>query len=242
MSDNDLQLAWANDLVEAARAGRLTRRDVLRKATVFGLSLPLISAVLSACGSDGGSSVGAADTAAGTGTTTAASGAPSSGKRGGVLSVGALTPSTAVDPVAGFDGASIAVFQLVNEYLIWLNPDFTLRPQLAEKWAPEADGKRWTVTLREGVTFSDGTKLDAATVKASFDRLLDPSSKSAALSAFNTVLEQGGVSVKDPSTVVFDLARPYADFPYLISAGTYNAVILKPDYAGKYTDLSLIHI
>ena len=41
-----------------------------------------------------------------------------------------------VDPVTGFDGAAIAIFQLTNEYLIWLNPDLTLRPVLAESWAP----------------------------------------------------------------------------------------------------------
>jgi peptide/nickel transport system substrate-binding protein len=261
MPDNDLQRRWAGELTELARAGRISRRDVLRKGSIFGLSIPLLASVLAACGDDddGGSgttapasdgttspaTTGGATTTADATTSTAAgaessiapaTSGPAGGRAGGTLNVGALTPSTEVDPVTGFDGASIAVFQLTHEYLIWLNPDFTLRPQLAESWQPEEEGKKWVVKIRQGVTFSDGTPLDADTVKASFDRLLNPDSGSAALSAFKGVLEAGGVTVQDPATVVFNLARPYADFPYLISANTYNSVILPKDYTGPYAD------
>jgi len=244
MSDNELQRQWAAELATLARSGRISRRDVIRKASVFGLSVPLVASLLAACGSDGEASSatdGGTTPAAGTnalGGTTAPEGtaAPSAGGKGGILTVGALTPSTEVDPVTGFDGAAIAIFQLTHEYLIWLNPDFTLRPQLAESWTPDDNGQLWTVALRQGVTFSDGTPLDAETVKASFDRLLSPDSESAALSAFKGVLEAGGVTAKDASTVVFQLARPYADFPYLISANTYNAVILPKDYTAPYAD------
>ncbi|MEV7149265.1 ABC transporter substrate-binding protein [Streptomyces sp. NPDC093084] len=156
-------------------------------------------------------------------------------KRGGTLRVGTPPPPTAVDPVTAYDGTAIALYQLVAEYLIWLDKDFKLVPRLATKWTSDATGRRWTFTLREGVTFSDGTKLDAATVQASFDRLLDPKSKSAALSAFDTVLKAGGVRARGDSTVVFTLERPFSDFPYLVSAGNYNAVILKKDYAGDFT-------
>jgi peptide/nickel transport system substrate-binding protein len=175
-------------------------------------------------------------TAGGAAPTTSPGSAPAGGsQRGGTLAVGALAPSTEVDPVAGFDGASIAVFQLVNEYLIWLEPDFTLRPQLAESWEPSADGATWTVALRKGVAFSDGRPLTANDVVTTFARLLAEDSGSAARTAFDGVLAADGVSAKDDATVVFTLQRPYGDFPYLISAGTYNAVILKSDYAGDYT-------
>jgi peptide/nickel transport system substrate-binding protein len=42
------------------------------------------------------------------------------------------------------------------------------------------------------------------------------------------------VSAPDASTVVFTLQRPFSDFPYLVSAGNYNAVILKKDYDGAF--------
>ena len=53
------------------------------------------------------------------------------------------------------------------------------------------------------------------------------------------MLESGGITAQDPTTVVFELARAYSDFPYLISAGVYNSVILKADYAGGYTDAAI---
>ncbi|MGW1024256.1 ABC transporter substrate-binding protein [Streptomyces sp. NPDC002577] len=183
-----------------------------------------LAALLAACApSAGGASTGAK--ASGTGPA----------KRGGTLRVGAPPPPTALDPVTAYDGTAIALYQLVAEYLIWLDKDFKLVPRLATKWTSDASARKWTFTLREGVTFSDGTKLDAAAVKASFDRLLDPKSNSAALSAFDTVLRAGGVSTQGDSTVVFTLERPFSDFPYLVSAGNYNTVILKKDYAGDFT-------
>ncbi|WP_413760838.1 ABC transporter substrate-binding protein [Streptomyces sp. MMBL 11-3] len=160
-------------------------------------------------------------------------------RRGGTLRVGAPPPPTALDPVTAYDGTAIALYQLVAEYLIWLDEDFGLVPRLATKWSSDESARTWTFTLREGVTFSDGTKLDAATVKASFDRLLDPEGGSAALSAFGTVLTEGGVSTRGDSTVVFTLERSFADFPYLVSAGNYNAVILKQDYAGDFAERAI---
>lgn len=238
MPDNDLQREWASRLAELARSGMISRRDVLRKASAYGLSIPAVAALIAAFGTDD-ATTRTADRFSPVGRERAASPsvAPmSSPVRGGTLSVGALTPSTAVDPVVGFDSSSIAIFQLTHEYLIGLNRDFTLRPQLATEWEPAAGGQQWIVTLRPGVTFTDGTPVDAEVVKSSFDRLLDPASESSAQSAFAGILEAGGVSVQGADTVVFDLVRPYADFSYLISSNTYNAVILPPDYAGNYTE------
>jgi peptide/nickel transport system substrate-binding protein len=113
--------------------------------------------------------------------------APAAGNETAVLRVGAIAPPTAVDPVTGFDTTAIALFQQVNEYLLWLEPDLTLSPQLATSWEAHAGGARWVVTVRDGVTFSDGTPLDAATVVSSFRRILDPATGSGALAAFNGI-------------------------------------------------------
>lgn len=156
-------------------------------------------------------------------------------KRGGILRAGSPPPPTSVDPVTMFDGPAIAIVQLVAEYLVWLDKDFKLVPRLAQEWESADGGRRWTFKLRKGVTFADGTPVDAATVRASFDRLLDPKNKSAALSAFHSILAPGGVADSGTDTVVFTLARPFSDFPYLVSTGNYNTVILKRDYAGDFT-------
>lgn len=156
-------------------------------------------------------------------------------KRGGTLNVGAPPSVTALDPVTMYDPTTVGIVQLVADYLVWLDEDFNLVPRLAERWSSDSGSKVWTFHLRPGVRFSDGTPLDAEAVKASFDRLLDPRKKSAALSVFDGILARGGVRVQDTSSVVFTLRRPYSDFPYLVSAGNYNAVILKSDYAGDFT-------
>ncbi|MEZ0076537.1 ABC transporter substrate-binding protein [Planotetraspora sp. GP83] len=197
-----------------------------RRLFLGGTGAAALTALLAACGTD------TPATSAQSGVKAAASAAP---KRGGVLRVGTPPPPTKVDPVTMYDGSAIAIVQLVADYLIWLDKDFTLVPHLAEKWESQDGGKRWIFTLRQGVKFSDGTPLDADAVKATFDRLLDPKAKSAALSAFDSVLARGGVSVSGPSTVVFTLERPFSDFPYLVSAGNYNTVILKKDYTGDFT-------
>ncbi|GIF09037.1 ABC transporter substrate-binding protein [Actinoplanes siamensis] len=200
----------------------LSRPELSRRGLLTGVAGAGLLAVLAACNAAGSAPA-----------TTASSGAP--GRRGGVLRAGSPPPPTAVDPVTMYDGSAIAIVQLVAEYLIWLDRDFKLVPKLAESWSSDQGGKRWTFKLRPGVTFSDGTLVDAAAVKASFDRLLDPKSKSAALSAFESILSAGGVSTDGTATVTFALDRPFSDFPYLVSAGNYNAVILKADYGGDFT-------
>src|SRR5262245_25280142 len=80
-------------------------------------------------------------------------------KKGGTLRAGTTAPPTAVEPVTMYDGSSIALVQLVADYLIWLDDDYRLVPRLAEKWTADDGNKRWTFALREGVTFSDGTPL-----------------------------------------------------------------------------------
>jgi len=198
----------------------LTRRGLLGAGAGGALT-----ALLAACGAGGTGATGSSATKTSAGPI----------RPGGTLRAGSPPPPTAVDPVTTYDGTGIALIQLVAEYLIWLDKDFKLVPKLATAWKSDAKATTWTFTLREGVTFSDGTALDSAAVKASFDRLLDPAGESAALPAFATILEQGGVSAPDASTVVFTLKRAFSDFPYLVSAGNYNAVILKADYAGDFT-------
>ncbi|WNI16123.1 ABC transporter substrate-binding protein [Actinacidiphila sp. ITFR-21] len=201
----------------------LSRRGLLAAGTGGALA-----ALLAACGSGSHDPAGAAPK-----DTRSAAGDPV--RPGGTLRAGSPPPPTAVDPVTAYDGTSVALIQLVAEYLVWLDKDFKLVPRLATGWTSDAAARTWTFTLRKGVRFSDGTPLDSAAVKATFDRLLAPENKSSALSAFATILEPGGVAAPDASTVVFTLKRPFSDFPYLVSAGNYNTVILKQDYAGDFT-------
>ena len=85
-----------------------------------------------------------------------------------------------------------------------------LKPWLAESEKVSADGLTWTITLRKGVKFHDGSELTAADVVYSFQRLLalgkGPSG------AFRPVLKAENVSAPDKHVVQFKLNKAYAPF------------------------------
>lgn len=216
-------MARANDdyeyhLYEEVRAGRLSRRQFLRRASVAGVALPTVSAILAACGSSAKSPGPAPATAAG--------GTP---RRGGTLHVGATGLGTSIDPVTAYTPGQLTILQLPGEYLCGPRNDLTLQPILATSWSPDAAAKTWTFNLRQGVKFQNGSPMTAADVAASFERLVSPSSQSAALSAFQGILSSGQIEAR-ANSVIFHLDRPFADFPFLTTAYNYNTIILPARY------------
>ena len=98
-----------------------------------------------------------------------------------------------LDYAYAFDYADNQVLANVCESLLRLNPDFTLSPGLAEAFehpTPET----WVYTIRDGVTFHDGTPLTAADAVASLSRHLDPEVGSSWYSVYQNVasIEQTG--------------------------------------------------
>lgn len=98
-----------------------------------------------------------------------------------------------LDYAYAFDYADNQVLANVCESLLRLNPDYTLSPGLAESFAHPTP-ETWVYTIREGVTFHDGTPLTAADVVASMSRHLDPEVGSSWFSAYQNVasIEQTG--------------------------------------------------
>ena len=216
---NDLEY----HLYEEAKAGRLTRQQLLVRASVLGVSLPALTAILAACG--GGSS-----------STSSAGGSAGDIQKGGKAVFGITTPAQDVDPVTMFNTGAIMTTQLACDYLVFPDEKYVLQPRLATKWVPSKTPDTWTFTIRQGVKWQDGTDFSVDDVVASFDRITDPKVGSAALSAFAGVLSKGNVEKVDDQTVVFHLDRAYGDFPYLVSSFNYNSVILPKNYElGSFT-------
>ena len=71
-------------------------------------------------------------------------------------------------------------------------------------------------------------------VAATINRLADPDSASAALSAFTGFLTKDSAKATDATTVEFTLDAPNGTFPYLLSSDNYNTIILPADYDGDY--------
>ncbi|MBK7451259.1 MAG: hypothetical protein IPJ47_18385 [Anaerolineales bacterium] len=165
------------------------------KSTLFkGLSvLMLIRLLLAACG--GAPAATEAPAVDATEAPAEATEAPAAS--GGTLTIGLPVEPETLDP-----GDAVYVqeqFILMNLFdsLLSISPDGELHPGLATAWEPNADYSEFTFTLRQDVTFHDGTPFTAEAVKASFDHINS-----------DVVLESGGKSLlQDHSyveTVVVD--------------------------------------
>ncbi len=220
-----------NHVIDEYFVGNIDRRSFLRRAALVGLA-PSMAAFVAACGSS--STKSSATTAGGAGTTVKGAAATTAGKSGGTLKVGMTPPNGPIDPVATNNLGRLQLLSQVGEYLCFSEPDLSLTPVLAEKWTPNADATEWTFTLRKGVKFHSGAEMKAADVVATFERLTDPANKSNALSAFKGVLSKGATTAVDDYTVKFKADAPNGNFPYLVSADNYNAIILPASYAGDF--------
>ncbi|TYL53299.1 ABC transporter substrate-binding protein [Agromyces mariniharenae] len=98
-----------------------------------------------------------------------------------------------LDYAYAFDYSDNQVLANVCESLLRLNPDYTLSPGLAESFEHPTP-TTWVYTIREGVTFHDGTPLTAADVVASMSRHVDPAVGSSWYSVYQNVvsIEQTG--------------------------------------------------
>ncbi|PMS36214.1 peptide/nickel transport system substrate-binding protein [Trinickia symbiotica] len=205
-----------NHAIDEYLAERLSRRELLRYAGVMGLSGVALAL--------GGLALPRA----------AAAQAKPSGA-GATIRVAHLTPAGAVDPLTVADPAGLALIAQTGEFLIDdQSTDKPLTPALALSWQANAKGDVWTFKLRPNVKFHDGQTLTAKDVVATFDRLADPASGSAALSLLKGVLSKGGTRAIDDGTVAFHLDAPNGNFPYYVSSDNYNAVILPASFSGGY--------
>ena len=103
---------------------------------------------------------------------------------------------TSWDPIHSNTGGDITYYNAVYDRLLNLASDGTIEPVLVTEWEPADDNSSVTLTLREGVQFSDGTPFDAEAVKFNLDRARGEGSKIASEIAQITTVE-----VIDPLTV-----------------------------------------
>ena len=216
-----------NHYVDELLAGRLDRRQFVRRGAVIGMSSTLMGAILAACG-------GANSSSSSSSSSSGAAPAAGTPKKGGTLRVATQAPSAAVNPLTVSDAGGLAMLNQTGEFLAFdSNLKLALEPMLALSWKPNSDGSVWTFKLRPGVTFHNGQAMTADDVVYTFQQLSDPKNASNALSALGGVLTPSGVKKIDSMTVAFHLAAPNGNFPYLVSSDNYNAIIVP-----KGTDFS----
>jgi len=141
--------------------------------------------------------------------------------RGGKLIYGRYADSLFLDGVNTELNVDIWVLNSIYDTLLLPTSDgLGLKPGLATKWETGDDGKTLTLTLRDGVKFSDGTPMTADDVKWSLDRARDPTQ-----GAWNSLLASiASVDIAGPSMINLVLKHP--DPTLLPVLATFNTGIL----------------
>jgi peptide/nickel transport system substrate-binding protein len=205
----------ANHVIDEFAAGRLSRRELLRRGALVGISAPVLGGILAACGSSSPSP---------------STSKPTSGLSNATINVGIVTPAGAINPITIDDQGGLDMLGQTGEYLTFSDQTLTLQPQLATSWSSNATADVWTFNIRPGVKFSNGQPLTADDVVYTYQLQTSTKTGGNALSALGGVLEPSGVVKTGEYTVEFHLEAPNGNFAYLTSSDNYNMIILPNGY------------
>jgi peptide/nickel transport system substrate-binding protein len=144
-------------------------------------------------------------------TAPASKSAPAAPARGGSLTATIRSEPPTYNRFVSNQAPVDAVTRLTHASLVRLNRvtgDY--EPWLAEKWVASPDNRVLTLTLRDGVTFSDGVPFTSADVTFTFRALYDPAVESVLASGMLVGGKPLQVSAPDARTVVITLPAPFA--------------------------------
>ncbi|KMW57907.1 Peptide/opine/nickel uptake family ABC transporter, periplasmic substrate-binding protein [Candidatus Rhodobacter oscarellae] len=141
------------------------------------------------------------------------------------ITIGMQLEPPNLDPTGGAAAAiDEVVYANLFEGLTRYQADGSIAPGLAESWTVSADGLTYRFNLRSGVTFHDGTAMDAQDVKFSLDRARAEDSTNAQKALFAGI---AAVNVVDDTTVEVVLGAPNGQFITNMAWG--DAVIVAPE-------------
>ena len=189
-----------------------TRGTARRRTTVVFALLTVLGTIAAACSStteDGGGSDGTTAPVGAEGNVTLPADGPP--RSGGTLRFGTIAETDGFNPTvnrwAG-DGTMIgtAIFDPLAAY----TADGSVVPYLASSFTPNDDFTEWTITLRDGVTFHDGSALDSAAVKGTMEGLR----VSVLGAALAPIVD---IATPDDLTVVISLDTPWASYPVTLT-------------------------
>lgn len=140
-----------------------------------------------------------------------------------------------LDPHVANDSDSFPLLQNVHSGLLYTASDGALSPGIAKSWHVADDGVTWIFNLRRGAKFHSGREITAEDVKYSYERLLNPSTKSTTTWLFDNVVgaqdyitgkerSLAGVQIIDAYRISIKLTSPYTGF--LLNLGHVGTSIL----------------
>jgi peptide/nickel transport system substrate-binding protein len=153
-----------------------------------------------------------------------------------VLVIGMEAEPPGLDPGQALGLHTLRVTHEIFETLVVTRDDSTeVVPGLAESWEVSPDGLAWTFKLRKGVRFHDGTPLDAAAVKFTYDRIIDPGHPHAKSGKWSFIVgylsSVKSIDAVDSHTVRLNLKYPTASLLALLALP--NCGIVSPTAFGK---------
>lgn len=216
--DRNSQKASASGLVNHVQF-EASRRQVLATG---GISLGVL--LLAAC----------TNSPSGTTGSEASGGTP---KKGGTLriSISDGSSSDTLDPGTALTANASIVLKSVYDPLAVTDANFQAQPALATAWEVNSDATQWTIRLREGVKWHDGSDFTSKDVVYTISRWLDPKTGSAINGFLSPYLDFAGVSAPDASTVVLKLKKPNSVLIQTLGANPASQIVKDgaTDFSGK---------
>lgn len=145
-------------------------------------------------------------------------------KQGGSMTVTYQSDVTTLDPAIGYDWQNWPMLRVLFSRLMNYVPGSTkLTTDAAQSYKVSPDGKTYTFKLRPDLKFTSGNPLDAAAVKFSIERTVDPKTASPGQNFYHSIEgykamvggkadHLAGIKVVDPQTIQFTLSQPDATF------------------------------
>ncbi|GAA3513228.1 ABC transporter substrate-binding protein [Aeromicrobium panaciterrae] len=151
--------------------------------------------------------------------------------KGGSLVFASNVEPDCLDPGTSAYDITAVVGRHLFDTLLWQAPDGSIEPGLATSYKVSDDATAFDFTLRKGVTFSDGTPLDAGAVKATFDRIADP--KTGSQYAVGLLGPYKGTTVVDALHVRVEFTKSFAPFLQGVTQGFLGIIAPSSFEKGK---------
>lgn len=149
--------------------------------------------------------------------------------KGGTLTVATIGEPPTLDPMVNPSDLVAMLSSHYFETLFTWDGDWKVTPLIAAS-LPEItdDGRVYTIQIREGITFHDGSALDAADVVASLNRWFAMTSRGKLVKESLVSLEQTG-----PNTIRIELSKPFAPLLALLANSSAAAIIMPEENQGE---------